>query len=129
MTVTEALEMVKRVGAVEVNGEKLKLIFPEKERATLEPAIHTLRRCKAEALALLAALPPPAEWPYSLSELAAELAQRSGDSESARREVWHSWADFKAATLNRLFQELGTSGKPGRITAVTVRHGERKRST
>src|SRR5947209_20265629 len=101
MTVVEALEMVKQVGAVEVNGEKLKLRFPEKDRATLQPAIHTLRRCKAEALALLAAVPPPAEWPYSLSELVAELAQRSGNAESARREVWHSWADFKAAMESR----------------------------
>lgn len=38
-----------------------------------------------------------------------------------------SWADWKAAALNRLFQEQGTSGQPGRITAATVRHGERKR--
>jgi len=37
------------------------------------------------------------------------------------------WAEWKAAALNRLFQEQGTSGQPGRITAATVRHGERKR--
>jgi len=36
------------------------------------------------------------------------------------------WAEWKAAALNRLFQEPGTTGKPGRITAATVRHGERK---
>jgi hypothetical protein len=36
------------------------------------------------------------------------------------------WAEWKAAALNRLFQEQGTTGKPGRITAATVRHGERK---
>lgn len=35
------------------------------------------------------------------------------------------WAEWKAAALNRLFQEQGTSGEPGRITAATVRHGER----
>jgi len=35
------------------------------------------------------------------------------------------WAEWKAAALNRLFQEHGTSGQPGRITAETVRHGER----
>jgi len=37
------------------------------------------------------------------------------------------WAEWKAAALNRLFQGQGTSGQPGRITAATVRHGERKR--
>ncbi len=36
------------------------------------------------------------------------------------------WAEWKAAALNRLFQEQGVTGKPGRITAATVRHGERK---
>ena len=36
-----------------------------------------------------------------------------------------SWAEWKAAALNRLFQEQGVTGKPGRITAATVRHGER----
>jgi|SRR5580658_5966266 hypothetical protein len=38
-----------------------------------------------------------------------------------------SWAEWKAAALNRLFQEQGTPGQPGRITAETVRHGERSR--
>ena len=36
------------------------------------------------------------------------------------------WAEWKAAALNRLFREQGATGKPGRITAATVRHGERK---
>lgn len=36
-----------------------------------------------------------------------------------------SWAEWKAAALNRLFQEQGVTGRPGRITAETVRHGER----
>ncbi len=35
------------------------------------------------------------------------------------------WAEWKAAALNRLFQEHGATGKPGRITAATVRHSER----
>jgi len=35
-----------------------------------------------------------------------------------------SWAHWKAAALNRLFQEQGTLAQPGRITAATVRHGE-----
>jgi len=34
------------------------------------------------------------------------------------------WAEWKAA-LNRFCQEQGVTGKPGRITAATVRHGQR----
>jgi hypothetical protein len=37
-----------------------------------------------------------------------------------------SWAEWKAAALNRLFLERGVTGRPGRITAATVLHGERK---
>ncbi|HTX36451.1 MAG TPA: hypothetical protein VME43_15585 [Bryobacteraceae bacterium] len=36
------------------------------------------------------------------------------------------WAEWKAAAPNRLFQEQGTTVKPGRITASTVGHGGRK---
>lgn len=36
------------------------------------------------------------------------------------------WAEWKAAALNRLFQEQGVTGRPGRIMAATVRHSERK---
>ena len=38
-----------------------------------------------------------------------------------------SWAEWKAGALTRLFQEQGVTGRPGRITAATVLHGERKR--
>lgn len=34
------------------------------------------------------------------------------------------WAEWKAAALNRLFQEQGVTGQPGRITAATIQHGE-----
>ena len=37
-----------------------------------------------------------------------------------------TWAEWKATMLNRLFQEQGVTGQPGRITAETVRHGERR---
>lgn len=36
------------------------------------------------------------------------------------------WAERKVAALNRLFQEHGVTGQPGRIAALTVLHGERK---
>jgi hypothetical protein len=34
------------------------------------------------------------------------------------------WAEWKAASLNRLFQVRGVTAQPGHITAATVRHGE-----
>jgi hypothetical protein len=52
--VAEALELIRRVGAVEISEGKLKLKFPEKERTALQPAIDVLRSGKMEALALLA---------------------------------------------------------------------------
>jgi hypothetical protein len=33
------------------------------------------------------------------------------------------WADWKARTLNHLFEEQGTTGERGRITATTILHG------
>lgn len=72
-------------------------------------------------------VPPVSEWPQSLSELATEIGQGSGDTEGARREVWLGWCEWKAAALNRVFKEQGVTGQPGQITAATVRHGERKR--
>ncbi len=38
------------------------------------------------------------------------------------------WAEWKAAALNWLIQGQGVTGKPGRITAATVRHGETRRN-
>jgi hypothetical protein len=42
----------------------------------------------------------------------------------AAAELGMPWAEWKAAALNQLFKELGTTGQPGRITAEAVRHGE-----
>jgi hypothetical protein len=62
--------------------------------------------------------------PESLRELADERAAESGEPETAPREVWLSWAEWKARDLNRIFQERGLTGQPGRINAETVRRGE-----
>jgi hypothetical protein len=64
-----------------------------------------------------------------------EIDAETEQARSARRMLnemsWYSkgiaWADWKACALNRLFQEQGTSGQPGKITAASVCHGERKR--
>jgi len=47
--------------------------------------------------------------------------------EPAMAKLGMPWAEWKAAALNRLFKELGTTRQPGRITAATVRHGEHHR--
>jgi hypothetical protein len=52
--VAEALDLIRRVGAVENSEGNLKLKFPEARRAALQHAIDTLRKGKAEALELLA---------------------------------------------------------------------------
>ena len=94
----------------------------EKAVTTAEKQAAVLSRCEPPGIDI----GPPENWPQSLAELAAEVGQRSGDQEAARREVWMSWCEWKAAALNRLFQEQGTSGQPGRITAATIEHGEKK---
>lgn len=43
---------------------------------------------------------------------------------SAEHESGLGWAEWKAMSLNRLFQEQGVTGQPGRITAATLEHGE-----
>src|SRR5262249_14687218 len=52
----------------------------------------------------------------------------SVDSSSAPEGVM-SWAQWKAAALNRLFKEQGLLGQPGHITAETVSHGEQMTQT
>jgi hypothetical protein len=126
MTVHEAIDQIRRVGTIRAENGKVKLRFPELERARLEPAIETLRLNRAAALQALS-IPPAAHWPESLSELAAEVGRRSGDPEAARRLVWMDWYEWKAQSLNKLFLEQGATGEPGRITAATVKHGERGR--
>jgi hypothetical protein len=37
-----------------------------------------------------------------------------------------AWAEWKAGVLNRLSEQHGATGQPGRITAATVRDGEGK---
>jgi len=39
---------------------------------------------------------------------------------------WMSWAEWKAESLNRLFQRQGVLKQRARITAETVRRGENR---
>lgn len=99
VNIAEALSPIRNVGTVDSSGDNLRRKIPDRERRALQPAIDTLRTNKAEALAL-----------------ATEIEERSTSL---------PWAEWKAAYLNRLFQEQGVTKLPGRITAATVRHGER----
>jgi hypothetical protein len=130
MTVQEAIDEVQRVGTIQAEKGKLKLRFPEPERVRLGRAIEILRCNRESALRALktesnpAEVPPAVEWSPSLSALAVEVWQASGDPAAARL-LWVDWCEWKAAALNRLFLEQGVTKQPGRITAATVRHGER----
>ncbi len=73
---------------------------------------------------------PPAKPPVAVgpNEQAGSTEPMSAEPMLAtalpEREEGVPWPDWKAAELNRLFQERGATGQPGRITAATVRHGE-----
>ena len=127
MTVRDAIQEVRKVGTIWEENGKLKLRFPEPERGRLALAIQALRQNREASLRAVseATMPKTADWPGSLAELADEIGERTGEPEAARREVWMDWYEWKAATLNRLFQEQGVLGQ-GTITAATVRHGERR---
>lgn len=53
MTVTEAIETVRRVGSITAHEGKLRLAFPAADRAELSPALDALRANRAEVTALL----------------------------------------------------------------------------
>lgn len=53
------------------------------------------------------------------------LSQRADMAEASERGA--SWAAWKAAVLNRLFQEQGVTGQPSRIMAATVEDGSKER--
>jgi hypothetical protein len=69
---------------------------------------------------------PNAE-PAGSLELQREGNSASIEPDGGRSERWLSWAEWKARELNRLFLEHGLMGQIGRITAETVRHGERQK--
>jgi hypothetical protein len=127
VTVAGALRTIRRVGAVEISSGKLRLTFPESERAALQPAIDALRAGRDEALRLLSEPPQPEHWPDSLLGMADEVSVAVGDADAGRRRVWMSWCEWKAGALNKLFLERGATGQLGRITPETIRHGERPR--
>jgi hypothetical protein len=110
VTVAEALETIRRVGAVENHGGKLKLRFPESERAALRPAIETLRSGKAEAIAMLAG-PDPAELARA-SDVLNRAGVRIMRLESAP--TIGVWSDFDGPELRAALRALGSGWLPVR---------------
>ena len=53
MTLDEAISQINRTGSIRAENGKLKLRFPEPERARLGPAIETLRLNREAALEAL----------------------------------------------------------------------------
>ena len=61
-----------------------------------------------------------------MPEIGAPGSAMQCPAESEDEPVGVPWAEWKAAGLNRLFQQQGLTGELGRITPATVRDGERK---
>ena len=86
------------------------------------PMRYKLRRVEGEPVpqSVLLEMERSLREPWKVRD---RLLQEMGWSSAA-----NSWAEWKAARLNRLFQQQGVTGRPGRITAATVLHGETQRN-
>jgi hypothetical protein len=124
VTIADALATIRRVGTVDNHGGRLRLRFPENAASGLQPAIDTLRTSKAEALAILSSR-DTANFAHTVTP---DFMVPPYPMVRPLKPGYLSWAEWKAAALNRLFQDQGVTGKPGRITAATVRHGEQMRA-
>ena len=108
MTIEEAIEQIREVGTICAENGNLRVRFPEIERPRLETAIDVLRINKLGALELLSTastIPPAEHWPESLRRLADERTAALGDAKAARKEVWISWAQWKAKALRSTIPE------------------------
>src|SRR2546422_11658402 len=104
MNVIEAIETIRAAGRLRVDGADLVVRFPREHGPEIDAALNTLREHKSQAIRLLIEVPPAAEWPESLQELAEEVSVASTDPEARRREIWLSWYEWKARDLNELFR-------------------------
>lgn len=53
MTVAEAIEAIRREGSIQSDGDRIRVRIAEAAKASLQPAIETLRREKSSALQML----------------------------------------------------------------------------
>jgi hypothetical protein len=86
------------------------------------PTRYKLRRVAGEPvpMAVLSEMERHSSEPWKIRD---RMLQEIGWSSKAV-----SWAEWKAASLNRLFLEQGGTQRPGQITAATVLHGASARS-
>lgn len=103
MIIADALTAVREFGSIRVEGSRLKLRVARAAMSKLAPAIEALLVQKSAVLAMLGSV----------------------EQDEHQSPMPTPWAEWKATELNRLFQEEGVVGQPGRITARTVEHGER----
>jgi hypothetical protein len=112
-----------RAAGVSISCEGGRLIVEAPRGAVTSEKRAELASCKPELLLAL-------ELEHAANLPAAQYAAQNpvtggpGKPATAGQDVPQSWAEWKAAALNRLFQEQGVTGQPSRITAATVRHGE-----
>jgi hypothetical protein len=121
-TIQEAIRQIQQVGSIRAENGDLKVRIPAQERARLQPAIEVLRREKEAALQVLG---EPKKL-YTSEGCIDAANDPSYKDPYAGKKVYETWADWKAASLNKLFLEQGKTGRPGRITAETIRHGAKQ---
>lgn len=113
MTLNDAIAEIEQAGTLHITEGRLKLSLPEAARERLGPAIEVLRSNREAAL-------------DAIQNRGLVSSMPTLDSDEHPGSLDHkpiSYAEWKAAELNRLFQEQGLTGQPGRITPETVRHG------
>jgi hypothetical protein len=123
MNAVEAMKAARDAGVdIALDGDGLVLQAPAPPPAAV---LNALLRYKADIIALLR--PAKDGWTDEDQVFHDERADIAPTHMMAAMETEGiSWAEWKATALNRLFQEQGVIGQPGRITAATIRHGERK---
>jgi hypothetical protein len=124
MRALEALKAARAAGVdIALDGEDLVLQAPAPPQAFV---LDALSRNKAEIVALLRAENDGGTGGdcQALDHEHAGVRLSSIPAET----TGVSWAEWKAAALNRLFQEQGITGAAGQITASTVLRGERRMS-
>jgi hypothetical protein len=124
MRALEALKAARAAGVdITLDGEDLVLQAPAPPPALV---LDALSRNKAEIVALLRLgndRRTGEDWQaFDHEQADVRLSGIPAETKGI------SWAEWKAATLNRLFQEQGIAREPGRISTATVLHGERRMS-
>jgi len=115
MSAIEALNIARAAGvSVGLEGDDLIL------QASEPPPVAVLDALSHYKSAIVAFL---REAPAATLNNARASRQHNHDTVTGHSNA-RSWANWKAAELNRLFRTRGATGQLGQIDAATVRHGE-----